>query len=158
MPIEQRAYVWFESVERDGDFDVDALTSRLGVSPTHCHRKEEERIPGSVWKHATWEYERTASDDRDWDHLVGSLLDAFDHRDDAVRGAVHELNLSAGLMLVCEMTAEKTYAGKDDQDVWGVPTPASGLTAENVSRLAQLGLSFDADMYVFLPEVVENAK
>jgi hypothetical protein len=32
------------------------------------------------------------------------------------------------------------------------------LTAENVSRLAQLGLSFDADMYVFLPEVVENAK
>jgi hypothetical protein len=158
VPVNQWAYVWFEAADARSDFDPDALTSRLGVTPTSSHRKGEVRVPGKVWKRTSWRYGGSPSGELDWDDLVGPVLTAFDGQDGTVRDAVRDMQLAAGLMIVSEMTAEKSYAGRDDRDAWGVPTPASGLSAENIARLARLGLSLDADMYVFLTEALENTE
>ncbi len=158
VPIKQWAYVWFEAADAQADFDPDTLTSRLGVTPTSSHRKGEARIPGKVWKRTSWEYGGSPSGELDWDELVGPLLAAFEGRDGAVRDAVRDIQLAGGLMIVSELTAGKSYAGLHDRDAWGVPTPASGLSAENIARAARLGLSLEADMYVCLTEALEDAE
>jgi hypothetical protein len=157
VPVKQYAYVWFEAGEGE-DFDPDEVTRRLGVSPTEAHKKGDPRGDSGTWRRSAWDFGVAETDEVDWDALVAPLLAAFDGRERDVRQVCDELRIEAGIMIVTRMIAEKSYAGEDpDRDVWGVPTPASGLSIEHVAAMARFGFSFQADMYVWLPKAVEEA-
>jgi Domain of unknown function (DUF4279) len=159
VPVEQYAYIWFAPNDKGLDFDPVAVTTALGLQPTEAHRAGEARANGRAWRRSAWHFGGEKSPELDWDVLVAPLLDALRAREAEVDRLRTEMGLVGGLQIVTEMSAEKTYVADDfDRDVWGVPTPGSGLSADHIQDLARLKLSFDADMYVYLSESMENAE
>jgi hypothetical protein len=64
--------------------------------------------------------------------------------------------LTGGFSIATYMQAEKALGDPDsDRTLWGVPMPASHLTAEIIEQLARLGLCLDADRYVELTDAME---
>lgn len=159
MAIRQSAHLWFESSASDRDFEPDALTALLGVTPTSSHRKGEPRRPRSehVRRRSSWKYEVPSSDEVDWDDLVAPILDRFRNLADIVSAAKRELSLIAGLMIVTELAAEYQPAEGLPAGFWFVPTLASGLSAEHVSDLACLGLDLQVGLHIELPDHLDRS-
>lgn len=150
--------MWFEPADGDLDFNHEIVTAELQLEPTAAHRASEPRAGGFRWRRASWQFGVAESAEVDWDALVEPVLGAFRGRESAVQRLRHERGLIGGLTIVTELSAERTFAGSDGRDVWGVPTPAAGLSRRHLQDLARLEFSFQVDMYVQLPPPLEHAE
>jgi hypothetical protein len=154
-PIEQYAYLFVESDEESTVWDPDDLTAALGVEPTAVRLRGELNRQGRPIRRTSWTYAGDSTADDDTDAVVRAVAEAVEPRAEAFREYVATKQLSAGINVILKMISERTFVGEDDdEDAWGVPTPAVGVKAGTVQLLARLGIGVDFDMYIDLPEDV----
>jgi hypothetical protein len=156
VPIKQYAYLWIESEDEAQDWDPAEVSRRLGVEATEAHRRNDLMPGGRRRRRTHWHWGASETEDNDWQDLLEPVLAQSRSRARQLEGVRRDLHLTAGLMIVVRMLPEKTFAGRGDEDAWGVPTPASQLTAEHIRDMANLGLGVEIDMYVSTPDDVRD--
>src|SRR6476620_2928716 len=78
MRVEQRAELVVYPTEETDDFDPDALTALLGITPTKLYRKDEVLKTGRVRPFSAWMWETAERLEHDSERLVQEVLDTFE--------------------------------------------------------------------------------
>ena len=95
---------------------IDELTRRLGVSPTHAHRRGEERGPHSrPYEHDMWAYKAPVPSTEPLHVHIDELWSVF-------KGRKHDL-----LQLKKELTVDVFLGYRSNSDNAGVEVPAKSL-------------------------------
>jgi hypothetical protein len=144
--VEQKAELRVRGQEAGDDFDPDDLTALLGVGPSLVWRRGEALRSGRHHLSTIWWWETAYQVGRDSEAMVLQVLDVFEPLVKRLDEAKARWGVALELGLVVTM-----YVATQVAD--GVPevvaaTPAMALSAETLGRLAGMGVSFDADLYV----------
>jgi hypothetical protein len=151
MRVEQRAEVVVYPTEETDDFDPDALTALLGITPTKLYRKGEVLESGRVRPFSAWMWETAERAERDSERLVQEILDKFEAVAIQLASARSRwgLDLQVGLVISMYGSIEVDPHGASGA---AVSTPALYFSSQTLRRLSELGCSLDIDTYVCTPE------
>jgi hypothetical protein len=151
MRVEQRAELVAYPTEETGDFDPDALTELLGITPTRVYRRGEGLKSGRVRPYSAWMWETAERVEHDSELLIQEVLDTFEPVADELADARAGWSLDLRVGLVISMYGS-IEADPDGTSGAMVSTPALYLSPETLRRLAELGCALDIDSYVIAPE------
>lgn len=160
MPVEQYAYLCVVGPEWGLDWQhPEELSALLHVDGATIRRRRlSPEQPGPRHERTTWWQlgSTDATDEIDTDVVVRTLLEPLQERSAIFREYVARHGLTARVQVVITMKAEQTYFSEGPEDAWGVPTPASYLSAETVQRVAALGVEIDFALGVWTPEEMQD--
>jgi hypothetical protein len=151
MRVEQRAELVAYPTEETGDFDPDALTELLDITPTRVYRRGEGLKSGRVRPYSAWMWETAERVEHDSELLIQEVLDTFEAVADELADARARWSLDLQVGLVISMYGS-IEADPDGTSGAMVSTPALYLSPETLRRLAELGCALDIDSYVIAPE------
>jgi len=151
MRVEQRAeLVAFPAVEGD-DFEPDALSELLGITPTRIYRRGEVGSNGRVRPYSLWMWETPERVEHDSEVLIHEVLDTFEPLAGQLSQARSDwgLEFQIGLAISMHGSIEVDPDGTLDAVV---STQALYLSPETLRRLTALGCALDVDTHVIAPE------
>ena len=74
--------------------DLDAISRRLGLEPTHAHRKGEKRGPRSPgYRHDHWSYSPPVAEERPLEEHILALCEAVRQHVDYLKSLKEKLNV-----------------------------------------------------------------
>ena len=98
------------------EIDFEMITRRLGLEPTHCHRRGERRSPRSdPWPHDMWRYRADLPEERDLYEHIDLLWSQIQHSKEFL------------LSLKEHATVDVFLGYRSNCDTAGVDVPASSL-------------------------------
>ena len=151
MRVEQRAeLVAFPAQETD-DFEPDAVSELLGITPTNVYRRGEVLRGGRVRPHSRWVWETAKRVEHDGELLIQEVLDTFEPLADQLAEAQARwgLDVQVGLVISVYGTIQ---ADPDGSSGAVVSTPALYMSPGTLRRLTELGCALEIDTYVIAPE------
>jgi hypothetical protein len=149
--VEQRAeLVAFPAVEGN-DFEPDALSGLLGITPTRTYRRGEVGRSGRVRPHSLWIWETPERVEHDSEVLIREVLETFEPLAGQLSEARSGWDLELQIGLVISMYGS-IEVDPDGTSGAVVSTPALYLSPETLRRLTALGCALDVDTYVIAPE------
>jgi hypothetical protein len=151
MRVEQRAQLVAYPTEETGDFDPDAFTELLDITPTKVYRRGEVLRSGRVRPYSAWMWETAERVEHDSELLIQEVLDTFEPVAGQLAEAQAGWNLDLQIGLVISMHG-KIEEDPDDTSRVGVSTPGLYLSPDTLRRLAEIGCALDIDNYVIAPE------
>ena len=149
--VEQRAqFVAFPTLEAD-DFDPDALSGLLGLTPARTRQRGKAGMSGRVRPHSLWSWETPERVERDSEVLIREVLDTFEPLAASLTEARSrwDLDLQIALVISTYGSAEGDPEGTRGAVVSG---PALYLSPETQRRVSALGCALEVDTYVVAPE------
>jgi hypothetical protein len=151
MRVEQRAELVAYPTEETDDFDPDAFTELLDITPTKVYRRGEVLKNGRVRPYSAWMWETAERVEHDSELLIQEVLDTFEPVAAQLAEARAGWNLDFQVGLVISMYGS-IEADPDGTSGAMVSTPALHLSPKTLRRLAELGCALDIDSYVIAPE------
>ena len=151
MRVEQRAELVVYPTEETDDFDPDALTALLGITPTKLYRRDEVLKTGRVRPFSAWMWETAERLEHDSERLVQEVLDTFEAVAVQLASARSGWGLDLQVGLVISMYGSIDMA-PDGASGAVVSTPALYLSSQTLRRLSELGCSLDIGTYMITPE------
>lgn len=148
--VRQRAqFVAFPALE-SGDFDPDALSRLLGLTPTRTRQRGTAGTSGRARPHSLWTWETPERVERDSEVLIREVLDTFEPLAASLTEARSRWDLDLQIGLVVS-TYGPTEVDPDGIRGAVVSTPGLYLSPETLRRVAALGCALEVDTYVVAP-------
>jgi hypothetical protein len=151
MRVEQRAELVAYPANESDDFDPEAFTSLVGITPTTVYRKGEVLRSGRVRPYSAWMWETAERVEPDPELLIQEVLDTFEpvaaRLDEARNGFGVELQVGVVISTYGSIEIEP-----DGTTGAVVSTPALYLSPVTLHRLSELACALDIDTYVIAPE------
>lgn len=132
------------------DFDPDAVTSRLGITPSRCWKRGQTRPAGHLARTTKWIWQTPEQTQVDREPVIQQVLDTFEPVAITLATLVQELDLWVCIGLVVKMHGNIELEPDGTQAVY-VTTPGLSLSAATLARIAGLGAELDVDQYVYAP-------
>lgn len=144
--VEQRAELRVYGGEAGEELDPDEFSELIDVAPTKVWRRGEPRRSGRVREATLWWWETGDQVERDSERLVVQVLEKFE----PVAGQLGQAKIRWGITLAVGLVVTMYVEAHEVDGAIEVAaaTPALFFSAETLSRLARLGASLDADLYV----------
>jgi hypothetical protein len=105
---ESLPHVWISFTLIGDSFDPDAATAALGVSPTSCHRKGDQRGETARWQKARWRVTVGPRDTIEVGAMLGELMAYMPSNGQEIRQVCAELELEATVTCAVEPTSSLT--------------------------------------------------